>query len=264
MKKILTMLTSFSLIAISSVLVVSCKIDQLKDGIEKLKEIPNNVHKENEDKNNHKNSKHIDTMQQGDQPSSEGKNKSNSTLSYSNKDNIFSRIEDERDFIKNYYNWWKSNKHGNVNHYINPENPNEILILGYEKTNNPKDGYKLKEIPSHINKVPKELPSIVTSLESAFKNNQNEKIDGIEYWDTSRVKNMYQTFFGASKFNTDISKWKTSSVIDMSYMFAYTNSFNRDLSEWNVDKTFPPVGFAKGSSFENNIGLWPHFKKYTK
>ncbi|WP_237767102.1 DUF285 domain-containing protein [Mycoplasma capricolum] len=134
------------------------------------------------------------------------------------------------------------------------------MILGYEKTNNPKDGYKLKEISTNINKVPKYLPGIVTSLEGAFKNNQNEKIDGIEHWDTSKVKNMYQTFFGANKFNTDISKWKTSSVTDMRCMFAYTNSFNKDLSEWNVEKTFLSLGFAKGSSYENNRALWPHFK----
>ncbi|ADK69830.1 hypothetical protein V2P57_01250 [Mycoplasma mycoides subsp. mycoides] len=56
---------------------------------------------------------------------------------------------------------------------------------------NPKYGLKLKQIPKNVKKVPSFLLKEIISLESAFKDNGNAKIDGIEYWDTSHIKNMY-------------------------------------------------------------------------
>lgn len=46
---------------------------------------------------------------------------------------------------------------------------------------NPKYGLKLKQIPKNVKKVPSFLLKEIISLESAFKDNGNAKIDGIEY-----------------------------------------------------------------------------------
>jgi len=41
-------------------------------------------------------------------------------------------------------------------------------------------------------------------------------------------------FYGAAKFNQDISKWDVSKVTDMQSMFNFATSFNIDLSHWNL------------------------------
>ncbi|QVK02978.1 BspA family leucine-rich repeat surface protein [Mycoplasma mycoides] len=248
MKKVLTLLTSFSLIATSSVLVVSCKTVDIKKLFEKPKNTTEDSSKKDEKK-----------LESINKDLKDDNLKNKSELGSSNKDNIFSSAEDERVFIKDYYKHWEGKKDKNAPHVFNPENPNEILVFGFEKTQNPKDGYKLKQIPTNVNKVPGVLPQKVTSLEGAFKNNINKTIFGIENWDTSHIVNMYQTFFGAKKFNGDISKWNTSNVKNFDYMFSWTELFNRDLSKWDVSKDPFQVNFAKNSTFENNKNLWPNF-----
>ncbi|WP_434324458.1 BspA family leucine-rich repeat surface protein [Mycoplasma capricolum] len=262
MKKILTILTSFSLIATSSFLVVACKPYKAEKKIEIPKVISDSNREKEENNKDKKPESKIDQSQNDQLRNSEKKDteKPNFNSLNTTKENILSSIEDERSYINNYYNWWIKNKYGNVNHFINPKNPNEILFLGYEKSKDPKDGYKLKEIPTNINKVPSKLPKLITSLESAFKNNKNERIEGIETWDTSNIKNMYQTFFGAENFNGNITQWKTDKVENMGYMFAYTKSFNKDLSSWNVTKTPFQTNFAYSSSFEGKKQLWPPFR----
>nr|VZR98286.1 hypothetical protein MF5295_00708 [Mycoplasma feriruminatoris] len=255
MKKILTMLTSFSLIATSSVLVVSCKTDDFK----KIFQKPTNLTDSN--KSNENNKEALESKKEtlkGDQL--RGNDLNSISSNNHNKDNILSSIEDEREFIKDYYNHWEGRKSKNAPHVFNPKDSSEILILGFEKSSNEKDGIKLKQIPKNVKKVPKKLPKNITSLESAFKYNENENIDGIEFWDTSNIKNIYQTFFGASKFNGNISKWNTSNVTNFDYMFYGADSFNRDLSNWNVSKAPFQVGFAKYSNFDNNRNFWPPFK----
>ncbi|WFQ94562.1 BspA family leucine-rich repeat surface protein [Mycoplasma feriruminatoris] len=252
MKKILTMLTSFSLIATSSVLVVSCKTDDFKKIFEKPKNLSENISKENEKKleSTTKDAKNNHLENKSEQGSS-------------NKNNVFSSIEDDRAFFKEYINeynkWLKKRTKDNSDHFINPKDPTEILILGYENSTTSKYGLKLKQIPKNVKKVPSFLPKEITSLESAFKDNENTNIDGIEYWDTSHIKNMYQTFFGAKNFNGDIGKWKTNNVENFDYMLAWTESFNRDLSNWDVSKDRFQVGFAKNSTFESNKEFWPKF-----
>ncbi|QVK02979.1 BspA family leucine-rich repeat surface protein [Mycoplasma mycoides] len=256
MKKVLTLLTSFSLIATSSVLVVSCKTDGLNGKVEKPEDMSRNSSKKEENKD--KNGNTMKDSPQDDQP--QGNHNSNSSFSNKAINNIFSSTEDEKELIKKNYDRILKEKSGTADHILNPENPNEILVFGFEKTQNPKDGYKLKQIPTNVNKVPGVLPQKVTSLEGAFKNNENENIDGIENWDTSKIKNMYQTFYGAKNFNGDISKWKTDQVEDMNYMFYDANAFTRDLSGWKVPKSFSPTAFAKYSGLENQTKLWPKFK----
>ncbi|WP_434329164.1 BspA family leucine-rich repeat surface protein [Mycoplasma capricolum] len=201
-------------------------------------------------------------MSKGDElKKEEEKGIESNSSNYLTKDNIniLSSIEDESIFIKKYYEWWSKTKKDSIPHFINPKDSNEILILGYTKEG--KNGYKLNPLPENINKVPSKLPKLITSLESAFKNNKNERIEGIETWDTSNIKNMYQTFFGTSNFNGDITKWNTENVDDMRYMFSFAGSFDRDLSNWKINPRNLSIGFANGSTFDKKKNLWPPFKK---
>ncbi|QVK05401.1 BspA family leucine-rich repeat surface protein [Mycoplasma mycoides] len=264
MKKVLTLLTSFSLIATSSVLVVSCKNDGLKDKLEKPKDISDHKDKNEKksEKNDGKTPHDMNQMSQSDEGQGEKGNRSNSDSSNINKNNIFSSAEDEKFFIYGYNKWLEGARKGNAEHIINPDNPNEILLLGFTKENKGKEEvYKLKQIPTNVNKVPKWLPLKVTSLEEAFKNNISEKIDGIEFWDTSKITNMYQTFYGAKKFNQDISNWKTNNVDNMNYMFFDAESFKGDLSKWKVPKSFYSQTFDKYSGIQGKTQLLPQFNK---
>ncbi|UWD35315.1 BspA family leucine-rich repeat surface protein [Mycoplasma cottewii] len=105
---------------------------------------------------------------------------------------------------------------------------NQILKLGWEKSAN--GGYRLKQIPSHIKKVPSTLPSHITDLSFAFKGNINTDIEGIRDWDTSQVTNMSGVFYNAQKFNSALN-WDTSKVTDMSYMFYNAENFNSHLGD---------------------------------
>ncbi|WFQ92034.1 BspA family leucine-rich repeat surface protein [Mycoplasma feriruminatoris] len=260
MKKILTMLTSFGLISTSSVLVVSCKTDGSNKKIKEPRRVPDSKTNKKENKKENEASKSRNEIPQSDESKKEDEKHTSSTSStYINKDNnILSSIEDESVFIKKYYEWWSKTKKDSIPHFINPNEPNEILVLGYTKEGN--KGYKLNQIPENINKVPNKLPKLITSLEGAFKNNNNAVINGLENWDTTNVKNMYQTFFGAKNFNQDISNWNTDNVDNMSYMFAYAGSFNKDLSKWKATKSPFPTGFANESGFKDNKKLWPQFR----
>ncbi|WP_434325994.1 hypothetical protein [Mycoplasma leachii] len=155
-KKVLTLLTSFSLVAASSVLVVSCKTSVLKGKVEKSKYISRNFSKKEKDE-----SKDPETMKEKSQSDQSHNNSGSSSESLSmNNDNILSSIEDENLFIYGYNKWLEDSKNGKSEHFINPKNPNEILLLGYTKeTRGKKDIYKLNSIPSNINKVPKSLPT---------------------------------------------------------------------------------------------------------
>ncbi|WP_434325285.1 BspA family leucine-rich repeat surface protein [Mycoplasma capricolum] len=261
MKKILTILTSFSLIATSSFLVVACKPFGIKSKLEKEKD-----ESENNSKKEKKISESKEEMLQGDQSISENGKEKSEKLDKKHPETsnnfsgfILSSIEDERSFIKNYYDRLEKKKTNDVPHLFNPKDPDEIFALGYEKTTNSKDGIKLKQIPKNVKKVPSFLPKMITSLESAFKGNLNKTIEGIESWDTSNVKSLYQTFFDANNFNGDITKWQTHNVEDFNYMLSGANSFDRNLSKWKVNKRPFQVGFAKNSTFDNKKNFWPPF-----
>ncbi|XWT76384.1 BspA family leucine-rich repeat surface protein [Mycoplasma capricolum subsp. capricolum] len=81
-----------------------------------------------------------------------------------------------------------------------------------------------------LKKVPSVLPKEITSLRRAFQGNQNEIIEGIQYWDTSNVEYMLGMFYQAKNFNQQIGNWNTSNVTDMSYMFCEATSFNQNIS----------------------------------
>ncbi|WP_308506911.1 BspA family leucine-rich repeat surface protein [Mycoplasma mycoides] len=110
----------------------------------------------------------------------------------------------------------------------------ECLEIGY--FTNDKDKIQIEQFKSTTKKVPSVLPKEITSLAQAFKDNQNESIDGIQYWDTSNVTDMYSMFFNASSFNQDISNWNTSNVTDMGEMFCFAESFNQPIGKWETSK----------------------------
>ncbi|MDQ0567970.1 BspA family leucine-rich repeat surface protein [Mycoplasma yeatsii] len=89
----------------------------------------------------------------------------------------------------------------------------------------------------NIKKVQNKLSPKIESLFCLFANNPNEKIDGIEDWDTSNVTNMLGTFSHTKDFNQDISRWNTSNVTNIHGMFGSAKSFNQDISTKNVTKS---------------------------
>lgn len=112
-------------------------------------------------------------------------------------------------------------------------------------------------MPKNVKQVPKELPSVVTSLEKTFKGLKSDKVLGIESWDTSNITNLSETFSYAENFNQDLSNWKTSNVTDMSVTFFNAKKFNSPLDKWdtsNVEKM--QSMFYGASEFNQNISKW--------
>ncbi|WP_434332989.1 BspA family leucine-rich repeat surface protein [Mycoplasma capricolum] len=84
----------------------------------------------------------------------------------------------------------------------------ECLEIGY--FTNEAGEIQIEQFLPTTKKVPKVLPKQITSLFSAFYENTNEFIDGIQYWDTSNVTDMHFMFSRATSFNQDIPSWNTS------------------------------------------------------
>jgi len=124
-----------------------------------------------------------------------------------------------------------------------------------------------------------------STMEAAFENASNLKVDAddtpdlssvytmekmfsrassitgesssIESWNTGNIQILRSMFQEASSFDHDISEWNTSSVTDMSFMFDRANSFNGNIRQWdtgNVD-TMRRM-FRKADSFNQYIGEW--------
>lgn len=80
----------------------------------------------------------------------------------------------------------------------------------------------------------------------------------ITNWNTSGITNMNSMFKNASFFNRDISRWSVGSVLSMNNMFQNSTIFNQDLSNWCViNIPSLPVDFNTGSALTtNNLPLW--------
>ncbi|GHP09450.1 hypothetical protein PPROV_000818500 [Pycnococcus provasolii] len=76
-------------------------------------------------------------------------------------------------------------------------------------------------------------------------------------WDTSKVTDMSNMFYGARSFNQDISWWYTSKVTDMSNMFNGATSFDQDISRWYTSKVTDMSNMFNGATdFGKDISGW--------
>ncbi|RZL07052.1 MAG: BspA family leucine-rich repeat surface protein, partial [Pedobacter sp.] len=72
-------------------------------------------------------------------------------------------------------------------------------------------------------------------------------------WD--EITTMSDMFFGATKFNGNISSWNTSKVTNMRSMFRGATAFNQDISSWNTGSVTNMAGvFYDAKAFNQNIG----------
>lgn len=122
-----------------------------------------------------------------------------------------------------------------------------------------------------------------TSLSRVFQNcTELLAVPGIGAWDISSITDLSYMFFGAGKFNGDLSgwivtsvtdisglfynaeefdsnltSWKTSSFEDMKFAFRKAKAFNGDLSTWDVSNVFNMQSlFAENTTFNGNITGW--------
>ena len=78
--------------------------------------------------------------------------------------------------------------------------------------------------------------SKVTNLTRMFSGSNAEKINNLEYFDTSNAKDMSYLFYKCKAKELNISNWNTSNVTDMRSMFNSSAVESLDLSTWNIDK----------------------------
>ncbi|HZH54297.1 MAG TPA: BspA family leucine-rich repeat surface protein, partial [Sphingobacteriaceae bacterium] len=98
--------------------------------------------------------------------------------------------------------------------------------------------------------------SAVVSTELMFANATNFNAD-LTGWDVSSVQNMQGMFQNTSAFNGDLSGWTTSSVTNMVDMFRETDAFNQSLSSWDVSSVKNMQGmFQDATAFNGDLSGW--------
>jgi surface protein len=83
----------------------------------------------------------------------------------------------------------------------------------------------------------------------------------INLWNTSKVKNMVNMFYGAKAFDkplaTSGNSWDTSLVNNMGSMFYLATAFNQDISSWNTAAvTNMRFMFNEATAFKQDISSW--------
>lgn len=105
-------------------------------------------------------------------------------------------------------------------------------------------------------KVPRDLPSHFTSMDSMFAGSANFNQD-ISHWNTANITSLSDTFSGCTKFNQDISRWNTSSVTEMNGTFRETKQFNQDIGGWDVSNvTAMSSMFYYAAAFNQDLDRW--------
>ncbi len=80
---------------------------------------------------------------------------------------------------------------------------------------------------------------------------------GIEFWDTSNVRDMSRMFAYAGSFNEPIGRWNVASVITMREMFLNAITFNQPLNLWNVASVEDMRGmFCYAIAFNQPLDKW--------
>ena len=96
-----------------------------------------------------------------------------------------------------------------------------------------------------------------TNMQSAFEGASEMVYNATDTPDLSGVNNTNYMFWGASKFNGNLSGWDVSSVRTMRSMFINASSFNQDLTDWNVSGATDMHAMFKGASkFNGDVSSW--------
>ncbi len=131
-----------------------------------------------------------------------------------------------------------------------------VKQIGYSK-NSSKNSIIIATMPKNTVEVPKHLPLKIKSLENAFLELKSDQVLNLDKWDVSKVTNMYQMFFSASKFNQDISEWNTENVTNMSALFSGAENFDKPLNSWNVSKVTNMYQMFDGAhKFNQDLNEW--------
>lgn len=98
------------------------------------------------------------------------------------------------------------------------------------------------------------------SMASAFKYAENMQITATDTPNLSAVTGMEEMFYGAKRFNSDISSWDVSGVTNMSGMFMGALAFNQPLESWNVSSVTNMSSMFNGqmgrTSFNQPLDGW--------
>ena len=104
--------------------------------------------------------------------------------------------------------------------------------------------------------VPSQLPTYLTSARRMFYGALRFNQD-ISRWDTSRITNMADMFNQAEAFSQNIGNWNVSNVTDMNSMFNNADKFNQDISQWDVSKVTDMNNmFNNATYFNQDLSRW--------
>ncbi|UZK64146.1 BspA family leucine-rich repeat surface protein [Mycoplasma mycoides subsp. capri] len=295
MKKLLTFLSSFGLIVISSLLVISCKNNNINAS--KKENHKDNEHMPSDQSDNKKVEKEKNKPKPKRLATEEEKNKLEAI--FKEQENAFGTFHTYKDVVDqllvyanekglkditladglNEDEYLKEDKDGKGRNIVKlklygsdatfkpkkvlkdevetiySEDKKKVKQIGYKKIFN-KD-IKIKKITELIEEVPVHLPLKITSLSEVFSESKIKTVRNLDKWNTKNIKSMFSVFENAKTFNQDISNWDTSNVTNMSGMFKDTTQFNQSLNEWKVHNVVEMEDmFAGASSFNQNLNKW--------
>ena len=82
-------------------------------------------------------------------------------------------------------------------------------------------------------------------------------LDGVSAWNMSSAVNVSGMFYGASRFNSDLTDWDTSSVQDASFLFREAHAFDGNISTWNTSSLTTTEGMFRDSyEFDGDLSAW--------
>lgn len=141
------------------------------------------------------------------------------------KTNIFKKPDGTTSINKN----WNSIKDGK-----------KIVVtqLGYHKDYT---GIKLTVLPHYTSKVPRNLPLKINSISLSFYNLESSRIDNLNEWDTSNIKNAEQAFLSAKKLDQSLKSWKISDSVNTKNMFKDAHKMKTHLKDmataWKTEES---------------------------
>ncbi|UUM25430.1 BspA family leucine-rich repeat surface protein [Mycoplasmopsis agalactiae] len=113
-----------------------------------------------------------------------------------------------------------------------------VTQLGYHKDNT---GIKLTVLPHYTSKVPRNLPLKINSISLSFYNLESSRIDNLNEWDTSNIKNAEQAFLSAKKLDQSLKSWKISDSVNTKNMFKDAHKMKTHLKEmataWKTEES---------------------------